>query len=344
MPVTQLFRIVVPAIVLLCGSSLKQLFADDALPGEFRWTMSEPLVEAQPTDGLPWHAIKDPSIVRFEGRWHLFATMRGTERSHTTVYLSFADWDQASAAPRNLLPCHDGYFCAPQVFWYAPHRKWYLVCQGADDAWGTPPYRPAFSTTDQISDVKSWSPLQPMFDHKPANIPGWIDFWVICDDARAWLFFTSNNGQMWRCHTSHQSFPRNWSEPELALEADIFEANHIYRVAGRDQYLNIVEAQNGDGWRYYKAWVADSLGGEWKPLASTRANPFASMKNVKHPASRWTDSISHGELIRAGHDERLEIDPDHLQLVFQGVLDSQRGTGGYGAIPWRLGILTLTMP
>ena len=63
------------------------------------------------------------------------------------------------------------------------------------------------------------------------------------------------------------------------------------------------------------------------------------MKNVTHPAERWTDSISHGELIRTGSDEKMEVDPANLQLVFQGVLDKDRGGRPYGAIPWRLGLL-----
>ena len=53
----------------------------------------------------------------------------------------------------------------------------------------------------------------------------------------------------------------------------------------------------------------------------------------------WTDSISHGELIRAGVDQRLEVDPVNLRVVFQGVLDKDRHGKGYGAIPWRLGLL-----
>src|SRR5262249_8119076 len=55
--------------------------------------------------------------------------------------------------------------------------------------------------------------------------------------------------------------------------------------------------------------------------------------------AHWTDSFSHGELIRAGHDETLEVDPDNLRFLFQGVSDEAREGKKYGEIPWRLGIL-----
>jgi len=61
--------------------------------------------------------------------------------------------------------------------------------------------------------------------------------------------------------------------------------------------------------------------------------------NVKHPAERWTDVISHGELLRAGYDEKLLVDPDNLRFLFQGVTNRARAGKPYGQIPWRLGIL-----
>jgi len=62
---------------------------------------------------------------------------------------------------------------------------------------------------------------------------------------------------------------------------------------------------------------------------------------VRFTAAAWTDLISHGELLRAGYDERLEIDPADLRFVFQGVSDRERSGKGYGQIPWQLGLLKL---
>jgi hypothetical protein len=311
---------------------------DDSLGPDFRWKMGPPVVLPQDIAGISCYSIKDPSVVRHEGRWHLFCSIRGKERTHAVVYLSFADWSEAAKAERHLLPLHKGYYCAPQVFYFSPRKRWYMICQAASDEW-EPKYRPAFATTENITDPDSWSPLRPLMDRKPEGARAWLDFWVICDETKAHLFFTSLDGKMWRSETKRADFPQGWSKPIVALQGDVFEAGHTYRLKGREQYLTLIEAQGGHGWRYYKAYLADRLEGPWEPLAATKDRAFASMRNVEHPAERWTDSISHGELLRAGHDERLEVDPNQLRFLFQGVLDRDRRGKPYGQIPWRLGIL-----
>ena len=305
----------------------------------YAWSAATPLLTARPVDGRSWHAVKDPSIVRYEDRWHLFTTVRGSERSHAVMYASFASWDEANAAPRRILPMHEGYCCAPQVFWFSPHEKWYLICQASREDWGEKPYRAAYSTTTDISDPNSWSPLEPLFTPDSPDERIGLDFWVICDDTQAHLFSTTLNGRMWRRETSRDEFPRGWSRPVLALKDDIFEASHTYRLAGREKYLTLIEAQHGHGWRYFKAYIANRLDGEWTPLAATRDEAFASMRNVQQPSGRWTDNISHGELIRGGFDERLEVEPSKLRFLFQGVSDANRSAKKYGEIPWELGVL-----
>ena len=178
-----------------------------------------------------------------------------------------------------------------------------------------------------------------MFDKKPAHVSSWIDFWVIFDDARAHMFFTSNDGRMWRCDTGTDQFPRGWNDPKIVLKGDIFEASHTYRMKGSSKYLTIIEAVGEKGRRYYKAYVADQLDGEWKPVADTREKSFASFKNVGGDAG-WTTSISHGELIRTGVDEKLEVDPAKLEFLYQGVSDEDRQARPYGEILWKLGVLT----
>jgi len=54
----------------------------------------------------------------------------------------------------------------------------------------------------------------------------------------------------------------------------------------------------------------------------------------------WTQDISHGEAIRAGHDETLAIDPCSLRYVFQGADPTADNGGDYNKIPWRIGLLT----
>lgn len=326
-----------PAILFLLSLAASAA-GQTALPETFLWTARGPLVLPGGPEGEDWHAVKDPSIVHHEGRWHLFVTVRGTRRSHAIQHIAFADWKEAHKAPRRTLACHPGFFCAPQVFFFRPHGRWYLVCQASDPSWD-PEYQPAWSSTEDIARPESWSKLAPLFGRKPGKAPAWLDFWVIADDTRAHLFFTSLDGRMWRSETRRDDFPRGWSEPAVALEGDIFEASHTYRLRGDGRYLTVVEAQGGHGWRYMKAYLADRLDGDWKPLAAGKDGAFASLENVLQPAERWTDCVSHGELIRSSADERLEVDPGDLRLVFQGVLDRDRAGKPYGAIPWKLGIL-----
>ncbi len=308
------------------------------LSGRFRWTAGQPVLHPVERTGDLCYSVKDPSVVFHDGRWHLFYTVRRRERSHRIEHLTFTDWAEADAAPRQVLAASDGFFCAPQVFYFAPHGKWYLICQAADPAW-EPEYGAAYSTTDDIGDPASWTGLEPLGARQADGKSG-LDFWIICDDERAHLFFTTLDGRMWREETSLADFPAGWSEPVLAIQGDIFEASHTYRLQGLDRYLTLVEAQGGHGWRYFKAYLADRLDGEWTPLAATRDRCFASMANTQAVGARWTDCISHGELLRAGCDERLEVDPADLRFVFQGVTDEARAGKPYGEIPWSLGLLT----
>jgi hypothetical protein len=311
------------------------------LPDRFRWTSSPPLVAPVERPGDPCFSVKDPTVVRYNGRWHLFCTIRSEKRTHQIEYLSFADWKHADAAPRHVLAISDGYFCAPQVFWFEPHRKWYMVLQVADPSRKVG-LQPAFSTTETIDDPGSWSKPTLLYrDKHPENITGWIDFWVICDETKAHLFFTSNNGLMWRAETSLANFPHGWTEPKVVLKGDIFEASCTYRLKGSGKYLTIVEAETSraGGWRYYKAYLADALDGEWKPLADSWEKPFAGPANVSFGGEKWSESVSHGELIRPGHDQTLEVDPDNLRFLYQGVLEKDRKGKAYGRIPWRLGML-----
>ena len=67
---------------------------------------------------------------------------------------------------------------------------------------------------------------------------------------------------MWRLWTKLEDFPNGFDHCELALEAKIFEASHTYRLKGLDKYLTIIEE---NGRRYYKAYLADRLDGQWTP-------------------------------------------------------------------------------
>jgi hypothetical protein len=335
-----LMKITACFFLAICGT----LAADPAwlTTGDFRWKSTPPLITPAENAVDPDVALKDPTMVFHEGKWHLFATHRRASGKVDMQYLSFADWKDADKAPRHTLDFHDQYHCAPQVFFFTPHQKWYLIYQLADEKKSLK-FAPYFSTTSDIADPKSWTKPQPMIEMLPegGTKTKWIDFWVICDATKAHLLYTSDDGHFWRRETPKQSFPLGWSKPELLLKDTkeaLFEASCTYKLKGRDQYLTIIEAL-GQGHRYYKAWLADKIEGPWKPLATTREKPFAATEQITPPVD-WTTSISHGELIRSSNDETLEIDPVDLRFVFQGVDDAGYKAPKYGSIPWKIGILT----
>jgi hypothetical protein len=303
------------------------------------WDYSRPLIAPERRQHDPSRAQKDPTVVFHDGKWHVFMTVKLTGRS-AIEYCSFADWENADASQRTILKVSQGdYYCAPQVFFFAPHKQWYLIYQmgvpGVDKMWV------AFSTTSNISDPSSWSPARAILDggrDDPREVGG-LDYWIICDDERAYLFYTSLDGRMWRLWTKLRDFPNGFDHCEVALTAQIFEASHTYRLEGLNKYLTVVEE---DGRRYYKAYVADRLDGKWTAIADSPENPFASWKNIR-PAKGvepWTDNVSHGELIRDGIDQTMTVDPNNLRFVFQGMLEEHKSGKGYGDFQWRIGMLT----
>jgi len=286
-------------------------------------------------------SVKDPTIVRYNDKWHIYATTANTRGHWSMVYLSFADWaDAANAKPyyidRN--PNLRGYHCAPQVFYFRPHNKWYLIFQSQ---------QPQYSTTDDISKPETWTKPQDFFGTKPASAPMlWIDYWMICDDTHAYLFFTGDDGRVYRSRTKIEDFPRGMSDPEICIEGprnDVFEGSMTYKIKGTDTYLTLVEAIGPA--RYYRAWTSDRLDGEWTlvPDADTGQKPFAGINNVtfEDGVAPWTRDISHGELIRDGYDETLTIDPNNLQFLYQG--RDPAINIRYEQLPYRLGLLTVDL-
>lgn len=306
----------------------------------FKWTSSNKLISPIPDKDHPILSVKDPSVVYYDNKWHIYATTADEKGSWHMVYLNFADWSEAASAKPYYLdqnPNLLGYHCAPQVFYFTPHKKWYLIFQSQ---------QPQYSTADDLSKPETWTKPVDFFVGKPASVKDlWIDYWIICDDTHAYLFFTNDNGLLYRSSTPIEQFPKGFSEPVVAIKKtkfELFEGSCTYRIKGTQKYLTLIEAFGPEGDRYYTAYVADKLDGEWRSLADTWANPFAAMTNVSFPpgGKPWTKDISHGELIRDGYDQTLTIDPDKLQLLYQG-RDPEKQPKDYVKLPYAIGLLTL---
>lgn len=313
------------------------------VPTSFQWTSTGPLITA-PDDGSGIAAFKDPSVVFYEGAYHVFASTASTA-GYNLAYMSFTDFSQADAAQVFYLEdsaIGTGYRAAPQVFYFEPDGLWYLVYQNGNAA---------YSTNPDISDPSGWTAPTNFYSSKPAIIDqtmgsagNWVDMWVICDDALCHLFSSDDLGQLYRSQTALADFPAGFdSQTVIALQdADanrLFEAANVYRT-GDSGYLLLVEAIGSDGARYFRSWTSGSIGGEWTPLAAEETTPFARSNNVDFEGAAWTQSISHGEVVRRSVDQTLTIDACDMQYLYQG-LDPQ-AEDEYDALPWELGLLTLT--
>ncbi|GAA1295994.1 non-reducing end alpha-L-arabinofuranosidase family hydrolase [Saccharothrix xinjiangensis] len=312
--------------------------------GSFRWSSSGALISPKPDSTHANVAVKDPSVVHHNGEYHVFASTYTD--GYSLVYTSFADWSQASSAPHHHLDSSGigtGYRAAPQVFHFAPHRLWYLVYQTDSNA--------SYSTTEDISDPRSWSAPKDFYANGMPRIIRdnigdgyWVDFWIICDSAKCYLFSSDDNGHLYRSETSLAEFPDGFGDTVIAMQdADrnrLFEASNIYKIAGEQRYLMLHEAIGSDGRRWFRSWTAPAITGPWTALADSESNPFARANNVTFPGGAWTRDISHGEVVRTNVDQTMEISLRDLTYLYQG-LDPD-ASGDYNRLPWRLGLLTRT--
>jgi endo-1,4-beta-xylanase len=309
-----------------------------------RWNASAPLIVPVSDAEYDLVSVKDPTVVRFNDRWHVYGSSVSSSGAYNMIYVSFSDWSEASSAPiyhMDQTTGFDTYVAAPQIFYFTPQDQWYLVFQSGP---------PMYSTADDPGDPTGWTPPAPFYATTPAIITqnggGWLDYWVICDTVSCYLFFSDNHGRWYRSRTSIDEFPGGFDEPVVVMQdanaGRMFEACNVYKVNGTNQYLALIEAfdQTSGGHRYFRSWIADSLDGAWLPWQASGSYPFAGSQNVTFEGAAWTNDISHGDMIRAGYDETLAIDPCHLRFVFQGA-DPEAETGGdYNKIPWQIGVLT----
>jgi hypothetical protein len=321
--------------------------------GNFAWTIGNPLIDPPVRAGDTVYSVKEPSVVRVGERNHLFCVTRGANHNHQVEYLTFKDWNQANKAERVVLDLGTGDFSSPQIFYFSPRKKWYLILQAPDKAQPAQ-MLPYFSTNNDVADPKGWSRPEPLIAKTPQGVRLWRDFWVICDNDSAYLFATGRDGRMWRCETNIDDFPAKWDAPLDILKGDFMAAARIYKIGTlrESRYLAIIESMEV-GRRYYKAFTAQYLDAGWNPLAPNGQPPPAMRTslaaigyNVTRPdvATNWTDSISHAEILRSGIDETMEIDPHNWRMVFNGMKYEDKAGKGYREVSWRIGMLSYKKP
>lgn len=300
------------------------------VPVENRWEIGVAVMSHGPDGSFDEISVKDPSIVFYEGMWHLFYTARSKEE-YTIGYAGAENLTDLNSASRHELEMIRGetrYGAAPQILYFEPQQQWYLIFQTRDEY-----YQPAFSTTKTISDPTSWSHPEPLLQKDSEE--KWIDFWIISDEAKAYLFYTEGHNKIIVRSTDLESFPDGWSDGKEVFR-DVHEAVHIYKVQGRNEFHMIYEL-NHDGIRSFGLAAAEKLSGPWEKITDRYAT--GDQLQFVGETRQWTDMVSHGEAIRAGCDQRMKYDPDNVRWLIQG-LPEKNLEGPYKLLPWRLGIMS----
>ena len=337
----------------------------NTLPGllgqPIKWKSTGVLVAPQNDATHFLYSVKDPTIFRYHNKWEVYATAymvsgpaaaalenpgtnqpapvqrRGGGGGWNMIHTSFADWKDAPNAKlfyMDTAPGFGGYKCAPEMFYFSPQKKWYYTFQTQT---------PAYATSETPDDPMSWSaPRQFFAPGTPLpRLP--IDYHFIGDGQYMYMFFTGDDGNFYRSRTSYADFPKGFSNPVIAMHGTrqtVFEAGFTYKIKGVDKYLTCVEALGPT--RYYRAYVADKLDGEWYPVEGfdTFEHPFAGINNMtfEDGVQPWSGQVSHGEMIREVNDERQILDPNNLMFLYQG-LSNAENHGDYGRLPYKLGLI-----
>jgi Glycosyl hydrolase family 62/Carbohydrate binding domain len=287
------------------------------------WFVDAPILFRAQAEPYDHYAVKDPTIVFSGGRYHMFYTGANASGGWQTLYSSATTLEGFRTAPHIFLSAiGEGYFAAPQVFFFEPDGLWYLIYQ--DGTFGA-----AYATTADIGNPGSWD--GPRSLGVSGNL-GW-DYYVICDASNCYMYNTPDDGsrRLFRRQTSVANFPTGWSAPTVAL-TDTFEAAAVYRSIADGQYYMVIEDLLDN--RYFELWTSSSAGGPWTRVAEK----WAWRGNLVYNSGVWTDNVSHGEILRAGVNQRLEInDINRADFLIQGT--TELDCCPYQQIPWDLGVI-----
>jgi endo-1,4-beta-xylanase len=315
-----------------------------SVPSSFAWSTGASLMDPV-SDNSSHHlvAIKDPSLVYYSGRYHVYATVVDMAGNSNMTYSSFVDFASAGSATAYYMDYTSGFSgtrYSPQLFYMSAQKKWYLITQSSG---------PSYSTATDPGQASTWTKPSAFFSSTPNVVTqnagsgaiAWSDFWVICDGANCHLFFSNQNNVLFRSQTSVGNFPNGFGTPAIVMQGSesnsLFAVSGVYRVTGTGKFLLLVEAVGSKG-HFIRSWTADALDGSWKALTDTETNPFAGAANVTFSDVKWTGDISQGELVRSGYDETAAVNPCAMQFIFEG--RDPHSSASPELLPWKLGLLT----
>ena len=198
-----------------------------------KWVGGPVILSAGPKGSFDDVAVKDPTIVHYQGKWHLFYTVSGKEPGGIG-YVSAERLDLLKTAPRHKLNQFQGHTSdskggAPQVFYFEPQKLWYLIYQTKDFN-----RQPVYSTTPTIDKPESWSRNRNLIVREEPDVK-WIDFWIICDDANAYFFYSRGRKDVYVRRTKIEDFPNGFGpgeRPHLRREHEQL-LSHDFAAAGR---------------------------------------------------------------------------------------------------------------
>lgn len=296
---------------------------------EYQWQVGNPIFTAGITGSFDEIAVKDPSLVFYNNKWHVFYTARDNDE-YTTAYVSAENLEELNKAERHQLKTVRGetkYGCAPQIFFFEPQKKWYVIFQNRDSN-----YQPAFVTSPIIAEPSSWSSAQILIEKDSQK--KWIDFWIIADKEKVYLFYTEAHNEIKIRSTSVINFPNGWGKSKTVFDG-VHEAVHIYKVKGKTEFHMIFEI-NKNRVRSFGLASANHIEGPWKLQTNNYATGIQLLYSESQPI--WTEMVSHGEAIRSGYNQFMEYEPENCQWLIQGLLKKDLNAK-YEMLPWSLGLI-----
>jgi hypothetical protein len=135
---------------------------------------------------------------------------------------------------------------------------------------------------------------------------GWLDFFVICDDVNCHLFFTDDDGEMFRSQTKLTDFPAGFGDAVVAIQGvkeTVFEGGMTYHIKGKDAYLTLVEAFGPSGNRFFRSFVSSSLDGVWDAAGG----------GLDESVRRQDERHVHGRHRLDGRHQPRRADPQRLR-------------------------------